>query len=201
MLKDDPQGSTLGYLEIQKQLIQSRPDQSEMKLLDYIKYLLGQHKNTKFTLDRKDYSQQFELGQKSIDKDVSDYIKETNNALSTVANDIIEIVDYNTVHQKVAEPISAIRYKENPKYAFLNQCKHDGELALPLLAKVVNKQLSLLTYKLGDGHVKALCKTFALNPDCISRYYFQNCGISESALEHLISQFQILDRVISFCIK
>ncbi len=40
--------------------------------------------------------------------------------MSTVANDIIEIVDYNTVHKRVAEPISAVRYQQNPKYAFLN---------------------------------------------------------------------------------
>jgi hypothetical protein len=30
--------------------------------------------------------------------------------MSTVANDIIERVDYNTIHQKVAQPISQVRY-------------------------------------------------------------------------------------------
>jgi len=36
MLVDDPLGGTLGYLSNQKILLNARPNQSEVKLFDYI---------------------------------------------------------------------------------------------------------------------------------------------------------------------
>ena len=69
------------------------PNLSEVKLTEYIKYLVGEQSNTKFTLNRNDYSQHFELSQKSIDKDFGEYLKESVNAMSSIANDIIERVD------------------------------------------------------------------------------------------------------------
>ena len=38
--------------------------------------------------------------------------------MKTVANDIIERVDYRTVVQHEAEPASVERYAENPKYYY-----------------------------------------------------------------------------------
>ena len=52
----------------------ARLDITEVSLTEYIKYLVGEQGNRKFTLNRDDYSQQFELGQKSIDKDFDEYI-------------------------------------------------------------------------------------------------------------------------------
>ena len=97
MLLDDPKGSSLGYMDNQKQIIKARIDATELKLTEYIKYLIGEQGNRKFTLKREDYNQEFELGQKSIDKDFNEYIQSSVNAISTIANDIIERVDYNTI--------------------------------------------------------------------------------------------------------
>lgn len=38
--------------------------------------------------------------------------------MKTVANDIIERVDYSTVVQNIDEPVSIVRYRDNPKYAY-----------------------------------------------------------------------------------
>jgi len=52
----------------------ARLDITEFSLIEYIKYLIGEQGNRKFTLNKEDYSQQFELGQNSIDKDFNEYI-------------------------------------------------------------------------------------------------------------------------------
>ena len=56
--------------------------------------------------------------------------------MKTVANDIIERVDYNLIVQSYAEPASIVKYESNPKFAYFQICTHDQDLALPLLAKV-----------------------------------------------------------------
>ena len=53
--------------------------------------------------------------------------------MGTIANDIIQRVDYNTVQKEVTKPISELRYADNPSYAFFKVCQKDQELALPLL--------------------------------------------------------------------
>ena len=42
--------------------------------------------------------------------------------MKTVANDIIERVDYSTVVQRSDEPISIVRYESNPKFAYFQIC-------------------------------------------------------------------------------
>ena len=38
--------------------------------------------------------------------------------MKTVANDIIERVDYNLIVQSYAEPASIVKYESNPKFAY-----------------------------------------------------------------------------------
>ena len=47
-----------------------------------------------------------------------EYAIQEENAMKTVANDIIERVDYNTVVHNVYEPASIIKYASDPKYAY-----------------------------------------------------------------------------------
>ena len=88
--------------------------------------------------------------------------------MKTVANDIIERVDYNLIVQAYAEPASIVKYVSNPKFAYFQICTKDQDLALPLLAKVVNCKLSLMNYLLSIGHVKAFVKTFDFNKDFVN---------------------------------
>ena len=39
-------------------------------------------------------------------------------SMKTVANDIIERVDYNMIVQHYAEPASLVKYESNPKFAY-----------------------------------------------------------------------------------
>ena len=105
----------------------------------YIKYLMGETHNEAFTLRRGDFSQKHELGKKSLKMPFDEYAAQEENSMKTVANDIIERVDYNTVVQKVSEPVSIVRYQSEPKYAYFQVCNKDSDLAIPLLAKVVNR--------------------------------------------------------------
>ena len=38
--------------------------------------------------------------------------------MKTVANDIIERVDYNTVISHYSDPASIVKYESNPKFAY-----------------------------------------------------------------------------------
>ena len=99
--------------------------------------------------------------------------------MKTVANDIIERVDYNTVVSQYSAPASIVTYAGNPKFAYFQICTKDCDLAIPLLAKVVNQQLSLMNYQLSIGHVKAFCRTFDFNKNFVSKFLFDNCGLTD----------------------
>lgn len=98
-------------------------------------------------------------------------------------------------------PASVELLKNNPKFTYFNVCIKDGELALPLLAYVVNKQLTLHSYKLSLGHIEALAKTFKLQPTFVSRFLFDNCGLSDASLEHLFNSLDKLEKVTSIVVK
>ena len=119
---------------------------TEEKLTNYIKYLVGESSNSEFRLHRDDFSQKHELNQKSLKLPFDEYAIQEENAMKTVANDIIERVDYNTVVSHYSDPASIVKYESNPKFAYFKICNKDCDLAIPLLAKVVNRQLSLLNY-------------------------------------------------------
>jgi hypothetical protein len=57
MQLDNPKGSSLGYMKNKKEIMNGRLDITEVSLTDYIKYLIGEQGNKKFTLNREDYSQ------------------------------------------------------------------------------------------------------------------------------------------------
>ena len=47
-----------------------------------------------------------------------EYAEQEENAMKTVANDIIQRVDYNTVVQNIDMPVSIVKYQEDPKFAY-----------------------------------------------------------------------------------
>jgi len=99
--------------------------------------------------------------------------------MKTVANEIIERLDNKVISDRFSDPISVEVYEENPKYQFLKFCKKAHDLPLPLLAKVANKKLSLSNYFLSIANVKALSKTMGMTPECLSFFYFDNCGLTD----------------------
>ena len=121
--------------------------------------------------------------------------------MKTVANDIIERVDYNTVVQRVSEPVSVVKYQSDPKYAYFQICNKDSDLAIPLLAKVVNRQLSLMNYKLSLGHVKAFVRTFDFNKMFVTKFLFKNCGLTDEHNQILFSHMEKLEHVETIILK
>lgn len=121
--------------------------------------------------------------------------------MKTVANDIIQRVDFNTIVQHIDEPVSIVKYREDPKYAYFQICQKDSDLAIPLLAKVVNRQLSLMNYQLSQGHVKAFCRTFDFNKQFVNRFLFKNCGITDIHNEILLNNLEKLERVTGLVYK
>jgi hypothetical protein len=59
--------------------------------------------------------------------------------MKKVANDILEKIDMNVVIQDHLMPIAALKYADDPKFTYFMSIKSQMSLALPLLAKVVNK--------------------------------------------------------------
>ena len=47
-----------------------------------------------------------------------EYVREEENSMKTVANDIIERCDYNEVMKNYSKPRAASLFNTNPKYAF-----------------------------------------------------------------------------------
>jgi len=156
-----------------------RANEAESELKDYIKYLIGEQKNKKFLLKREDFDQKHELNTKSLLLPFEEYAMQEENAMKTVANDIIQRVDYNLVVHSYSDPCSIHVHKNNPKYAYFRICHADMELAVPLLAKVVNRQLCLSNYRLSLGHIKAFVKTFDFNSEFVNQFFLDNCGLSD----------------------
>lgn len=96
------------------------PEQ-EQELADYIKYLIGEMRNKDFSFKREDFSQRHELNTKSLKMPFDEYAQQEENAMKTVANDIIERVDYNTVVMNCNGP-SSVKYISNPKFAYFQIC-------------------------------------------------------------------------------
>ena len=121
--------------------------------------------------------------------------------MKTVANDIIERVDYNTVVSHYSNPASIVKYETNPKFAYFQICTKDCDLAIPLLAKVVNRQLSLVNYQLSIGHVKAFSKTFDFNQEFVCKFLFDNCGLSDSHNQIFLTNMDKLEKVTDLVFK
>lgn len=66
-------------------------------------------------------------------------------------------------------------------------------LALPLLAKVVNKQLSLHNYTLGVEHCVAFAETCRHNDDFMSKLVLHNNGINDDSFSLLLDGLQSLE--------
>ena len=80
-------------------------------------------------------------------------------------------------------------------------CSKDHDLAIPLLAKVVNKQLSLMNYQLSIGHLKAFGRTFDFNREFVNRFLFKNCGLTDQHIETLLEHCMKLKQVTSLVFK
>jgi len=65
-------------------------------------------------------------------------------------------------------------------------------LALPLLAKVVNKQLSLHNYTLGTAHCIAFGETCKVNKHFMSKLVLNNNGLKDEDLAKLLYGMQSL---------
>ena len=68
-------------------------------------------------------------------------------------------------------------------------------LALPLLAKVVNKQLSLHNYTLGMDHCIAFAETCKHNQDFMSKLVLNNNGINDESLAKLFVGLNCMETI------
>jgi hypothetical protein len=98
-------------------------------------------------------------------------------------------------------PISVDRLRENPKYHFLKFCEKEHDVALPLISKVTNKKLSLLGYHTSLSNIKALCGTIEMQPDIITKCYFDNCGLTDNVTSVLLKGMLALDYPMQFVTK
>jgi hypothetical protein len=102
--------------------------------------------------------------------------------MKTIANEIIQRYDYNTVNKAIWLPVSVEKNAENPTNTNLTMCDKDRALALPILTRVVNKQLCLRGYRLDISVFRALSKSFEFQPDAINKFLLKNCGIHDAEL-------------------
>ena len=161
--------------------------------MEYIKYLVGEQRNQDYKFNKEDFSQKHELNKKSLKIPFDEYANQEHDAIKTVANDIIERFDYRDVVSHIDQPAAVVKYNSNPKYFYFQVCQKDSDLAIPLLAKVVNKQLSLMNYQLSLGHVRAFVRTFDFMSDFVNRFLFKNCGLTDAHLEILLTNCSKLD--------
>lgn len=83
-----------------------KKENREEELVSYIKYLIGEQGNANFKFKRVDFEQKHELNTKSLVLPFDEYAQHEENAMKTVANDIIQRVDYNLVVHHFSDPIS-----------------------------------------------------------------------------------------------
>jgi len=86
------------------------------QLVEYVQYLMGAIADKEFNFNADDYSQKQELNTKSLLHTFNTYANQEENAMKTVANDIIERIDNKNISDRFSYPISAEVYDRNPKY-------------------------------------------------------------------------------------
>ena len=64
----------------------------DKRIVDYIKYLIGQTANNDFTLRREEFKQTNDLHFKSLALPFDEYAAKEDDAMKKVANDILEKV-------------------------------------------------------------------------------------------------------------
>ena len=106
--------------------------------------------------------------------------------MKRVANDILEKLEMNVVMSENTMPIAALKYADDPKFHYFMSVKSQMSLALPLLAKVVNKQLSLRNYSLGQAHCIAFAETCKFNSSFMSKLVLSNNGLTDDDLAILL---------------
>ena len=144
---------------------------------------------------REDFKQGHELHTKSLALQFDEYAAKEDNTMKTVANDILERVEMNVVIQEHTMPIAALKYADDPKFQYFMKVNDQMSLALPLLAKVVNKQLSLHNYTLGEEHCIALAETCKYNKDFMSKLVLNNNGMSDESFAHLLTGLQCMETI------
>ena len=95
----------------------------DRRILEYIKYLIGQQANKEFQLQREDFKQTHELHTKSLALHFDEYAAKEDNAMKTVANDILERIEMNVVIQENTMPIAALKYADDPKFQYFMKVK------------------------------------------------------------------------------
>ena len=177
-------------------------DHNDKLLTEYVKFLIGQTRNPHFAIRRSDFSQNYELHQKTLTEMTFDeYAKKEDDAMKSVTNDILQKSSFNDVIRQHQDPIAEQKYADDPKYNYFIKCKRQLTPALPLLAKVVNKQLTLYNYRLESAHSQAFAKTCQIISDRINtssfltKILFDNCGLIDIDFAELlkgISKLQTL---------
>ena len=96
------------------------------------------------------------------------------------------------------DPISEEKYVNDPRYDYFIKCKKQCTPALPLIGKVVNKQLTLYNYRLESSHSQAFARTCQIISSRIStagflnKILFDNCGITDIDFAELLKGFSKL---------
>ena len=58
-----------------------------------------------------------------------------------------------------------------------------------------------MNYQLSLGHVKAFVSTFDFNKEFVNRFLFKTCGLTDAAIEILLTNMIKLERVTSLVFK
>ena len=95
----------------------------DKRIVEYVKYLIGQTANNEFVLRREEFSQAHELHTKSLQLSFDEYAAKEDNTMKTVANDILERVEMNVVIQENTMPIAALKYAHDPKFTYFMKIK------------------------------------------------------------------------------
>lgn len=70
--------------------------------------------------------------------------------------------------------------------AFFTNCKKQSELALPILAKIKNFELTLNDYRLDIGQFEALATSFAIQPNILTKITLNNSGLDDMQCQSLL---------------
>lgn len=69
----------------------------DRRIVDYIKYLIGETVNNDYELRRDTFKQTHELHTKSLALSFDEYAAKEDNSMKKVANDILERLEFNVV--------------------------------------------------------------------------------------------------------
>ena len=114
-----------------------------------------------------------------------DYLQRETIRRQNTENDFALKFKFASLQQQYRFNSTIHEQDPTPEVAYLKACKFNAELALPLLAKITDRELILSNYSVEWGHFASLAEAFKIDSGLLTKITLIDCGIDDQTCYHL----------------